>query len=133
MTKEEDLKKIRQVVESAILARNKLLDDTKRKNLEDGIRLRQEYESRLRATGVVNLFENIRDEGIVTGAGVTVESRAAWLKWGNVLVQAYLENGSLVVHGNERYVVGKSISMLDAVGKAIANPGPNLEGYPDSR
>lgn len=104
---------------------------------EDKIGINQENESRLRATGVVNLFESIRDEGVVTGGSGSVKVEVAGVEevrvymefdWGldgyRSIISASLKKDKLVIHaeGRDLVVESKGFSLADAVGFAIVHP-----------
>ena len=154
MIRKEDVEKIKQQVSEM---------EKERRKLDEVIPQERSYADianeagrissvKLRETGVVDLMEAIRDEGILKlrdkpsrmvksvnslfGERLELikldfEPAVIWVKCdgtvtmqfdGNRLVGAEMEGGSLIVWGEERMVVGKDLSLVDAVGRAILNP-----------
>lgn len=163
MTRKEDVEKVRQIVSDVEGRKREALDKERmihESKVAESLRRQKEDEVRFRATGIVDLFEAIRDEGVVKyGDWPVYETREVrrFLGSGQVRVKVgdykpahvvmcggnsvsilfgcsgghvkvvracfnYLNKGLFVVKGREKMVVGKDLSMADAVGRAISDP-----------
>ena len=155
MTRKEDINVITNMVNNERLERTRRLENerimkerTKENQRLEEQRLKDEAENRLKVTGVVDLFQQIRDEGIVNngdayfkiekGKGifgkdkqVKVDFRPAEVKlcgnnvelsWGRDSVFAYFNNDLLIVEGRNRMVVDKDLALVEAVGRALISP-----------
>lgn len=151
MTRKEDVEKVRQILGDAEMVWKRVesqqrVDEENRKAKE--LREKNEAEARLRATGIVDFFESLRDQGVVkwdhrpvyeTKRKVFGEKLvkiqdylpACILLEGNTVriffddetgpynVKSYLEGKRLIVEGREKMTVGKDLNMANAVGKAV--------------
>ena len=139
MTRKEDVERVRQIVKSANEIKKRQADDqgiAETSRMSKELQKKGDSEAGIRATGIVDLFEAIRDEEVVRGSyggygyspadvevqGCMVSIRFDIFRTNYHLVEARLEDGLLVVEGEEKMIVGKNLGMADAVGKAIANP-----------
>lgn len=155
MSKEEDLTRIRQIIGNARdLERRRVeaerIDQFNRKEREN--RERIEAEKRLRETGIIDLLESMRDQGIVKSsdaplfdfkngffgqmrvkvaeycpAKIEIQGDYARIMFndsgsGYDFVGVSFKNNVLVVSGREEYIVGRGLSMAEAVAGAILHP-----------
>lgn len=136
----------------------------------DEIQKKIDDDLRIKATGIINLFEDIRDEGIVkyssspefeekesnpsgkkvvvgvkvrdyTPASILIDEDGAKMIFNHCdinstdyeydIIEVYFENNLLIVQGREKMIVGENLSMSEAVGKALADPGSGGYHYQD--
>jgi len=152
MTRKEDIERVRQIVSGAEMDKREWVDDQKIAQANESankFQKKKESEARLRATGVVDLFEKIKGEHVVeyrNGIPAIVEvdggivdlvfnCSPGYLHYGDICVdehyiEAKLEHSELIISGREEMVVGIELSMADAVGKAIVDPKEHRGRYP---
>ena len=97
-------------------------------------RIRAEALSRLAGTGIIDLFESMRDGSFgetkishEPGRNYEVYFAFDYVTVGlgechYNYVKTYFENDKLIVSGKEKMVVGESLGVIEAVGRAMDSP-----------